>query len=185
MAARDIISLDQSGLEALYVELETPLYNVVYRWLWNSDDAHEVVQEAFVRLWRMRTRVDAATVRPLVYKIAINLASNRRRTRKLWRWVSLEAARGNPGAGPAADDALAADQTRRAVRDAIDALPEKYRRVITMCELTELTYEQIAAALNIAVGTVGSRRNTAMKLLRQRLGELEEEDRDDRRTRSV
>lgn len=178
MTARDITGLDQSGLEALYVELETPVYNVVYRWLWNADDAHDVVQEAFVRLWRMRDRIDPATVRPLIYKIAINLASNRRRARKLWRWVSLEAARERSGNTPAADEALAADQTRRAVREAIDALPEKYRRVVTMCELSGLSYEHIADALGIAVGTVGSRRNTAMKLLRQRLETLEGEDRD-------
>lgn len=164
-------SLDAHGIEQLYVRLEGPLYNVVYRWLWESEEAHDVVQEAFVRLWRMRERIKPGTVEALTYRIALNLAANRRRRRRLWRWVTLEAVRepATPGAGACGE--LEAGQRREALRRAIDELPERHKRVIVLCELSELSYAQVAEALSIAVGTVGSRRNTALRLLRARLAE--------------
>jgi hypothetical protein len=64
-------------LEALYERLEKPVYNVVYRWVWNPEEARDIVQDTFVRLWRMRQRVEMATVEPLVYKIALNLARSK------------------------------------------------------------------------------------------------------------
>ena len=51
--------------------------NVVYRWVWRAEEAQDIVQEAFVRLWRMRERVDLATVEPLVHRIALNLGAQR------------------------------------------------------------------------------------------------------------
>ena len=70
--------MGEEDLEQLYARLETPLCNLVYRWLWSMDESQDVVQDAFVRLWRMRARVDKQTVEPLIYKIALNLAASRR-----------------------------------------------------------------------------------------------------------
>src|SRR4051794_886636 len=73
-------ALDKPTLEALYMKLEKPMFNVVYRWTWNASDAQDVVQEAFLNIWKARDRVDLATVEPLLYRAALNLASNRRRS---------------------------------------------------------------------------------------------------------
>lgn len=86
-------SMREEDLEQLYARLETPVCNVVFRWVWSMDEAQDVVQDAFVRLWRMRARVDMDTVEPLIYKIALNLAASRRRSQKIWRWVSLDVLR--------------------------------------------------------------------------------------------
>ena len=168
--------LDHAGLEALFQRLEGPVYNVVYRWLWDPQDAREVVQEAFLRLWRMRDRVHMDTVEPLIYRIAINQASKRLRWRKTWRWLSFE--RGGDeqvGDDASADDALEAEQRLRCVRGAIEALPEKQRAVVMLCELSDLSYGQVAEALGIPEGTVASRRNAAMNALRRSLGPRHEE----------
>ena len=163
--------LDQAGLEALYLRLERPVYNVVFRWLWDPQDAQEVVQEAFVRLWRMRSRVRMETVEPLVYRIALNLASKKLRWRRTWRILSFERGEDEHGGSqPAADAALAAHQRRLAVRSAVEALPEKQRAVVMLCELGGLRYGQVAEALGIPEGTVASRRHTALKSLRKALG---------------
>ncbi len=163
--------LDQAGLEALYLRLEKPVYNVVYRWLWNEQDAHEVVQEAFVRLWRMRARVRLETVEPLVYKIALNMASKKLRWRRTWRLLSFERGGDEHGAPePGADQALAAHQRQLAVRAAVEALPEKRRAVVMLCELSGLSYGQVAEVLGIPEGTLASRRHTALKSLRKALG---------------
>lgn len=162
-------TLDEDALERLYLRLEKPLYNVVYRWLWDSEDTREVVQEAFVRLWKMRSKVDPLTVEALVYRIALNLASNQRRKRKIWRWVSLEALLDQPATDLSSEDDLVRHQEAEAVRAAVDALPAQLKKVVTLCELTDLTHAEIGAILGIRPGTVGSRRHRALQRLREKL----------------
>ena len=159
----------EDDLDALYRRLEKPLCNVLFRWVWSMDEAQDLVQEAFVRLWRMRERVDMTTVDALVYRIAINLAASRRRTKKVWRWISLDALHGMSATRRPADEALAARLERERLRAAVDALPEDLRRVIVLCELSELSYDDIAKVLSIPAGTVGSRRHRALRRLRAAL----------------
>ena len=170
---RDGGGLDQATLERLYVKLEKPMFNVVYRWLWNASDAQEVTQQAFLKVWEARDRVDVATVEPLLYKTALNLASNKRRSSRLWRWLGIEAAGEEPSGAPTSEEALAAARKKERVRAAIDALPERLREVVMLVEYAELSYDEIAATLGIPVGTVGSRRNTALARLAEALGTSE------------
>lgn len=161
------IAADQQRVEALYLRLERKLTNVVYRWLWNRDEVRDILQEAFVRLWQMRDRVDWQRAEPLVYRIALNLAARRRRSRRLWQFVALGQA--PAGASTDAAEALEADAgaaREQAVRRAIDALPERHRRVLVLALHADMTYGEIGDVLGISAGTVGSRRNTAIRLLR-------------------
>jgi RNA polymerase sigma-70 factor (ECF subfamily) len=158
--------MDEAELEQLYARLETPLYNVVYRWVWRVEEAQEIVQDAFVRLWRMRDRVVAGKAEPLVYRIAINLAASRRRSQKVWRWVSLEALRETTTANRSAERELLDKQRHGRVREAVESLSDDLRRVIVLTECTEMTYDEIGGILKIPTGTVGSRRNRALKQLR-------------------
>ncbi|HEY3450501.1 MAG TPA: sigma-70 family RNA polymerase sigma factor [Myxococcales bacterium] len=168
--------LDPPALEELYRRLEKPLFNAVYRWIWDSAEARDVVQEAFVKLWGMAGRVDLSTVEPLVWRLALNAAAHRRRRRKLWQWLTLEALTDRGAAGKPADEALAEHQREEAVRRAVDELPEKLKSVVTMCEFSGLSYGEIARALKIPEGTVASRRNAALKKLEEKLGPLEDDE---------
>ncbi len=160
--------------EALYARLEKPVFNVVYRWLWNTEEARDVTQDAFLKLWDARARVRAEGAEPLVFTSALNLAANRLRFRRLRRFFTFDELR-EPLASPANPHATLEDAQRRAaVRSAIDALPEKLKRVVVLCEFSGLSSAQIAEALDIPVGTVGSRRSLAMRALAQRLGPLED-----------
>ncbi len=165
--------LDDTTLEQLYTRLERRMYNAVYRWVWNQADAEEIVQEAFVKLWKMRDRVDVATVQPLVWRIALNLASNRRRSKKLWSFVTLESWTATDGANTEAR--ASQNELDARVRDAISRLPENLRRVVLLTEVAGLSYDEASATLQIPVGTVGSRRNKALGLLRVSLVELHDE----------
>lgn len=166
--------LDEAALATLYTRLEKRVYNVVYRWVWQQDDAAEIVQEAFLRLWNMRARVDMTTVDALVFKIAVNLAANRRRSRKLWQLISLEGLGGHE-ADARADVAAHVEQGARndAVRRVLDTLPERLRRVVVLTELSELSYREVAVILGVPEGTVGSRRNKALAILREHLADSE------------
>lgn len=159
----------EADLEQLYARLERPLCNVVYRWLWNMDEAQDVAQDAFVRLWRMQDRVRLETADPLIYKIALNLAKSRRRSRAVWRWVSLEAVRDLSTSDRSADDMLALREEHTELRRAVDALPHDLRAVVVLSELSELSYAEIGQILGIPEGTVGSRRHRALRRLRAAL----------------
>lgn len=154
---------DRAALEALYRRLERRVFNVVYRWVWSREDAADIVQDAFVRLWGMRARVRPETADALVYRIAVNLASNRRRQRRVWSLVTLA---GLTTAPPDVDD------TERRVRAAVEALPERLRRVVVLGEFAGMTAPEVGAVLGIPAGTVASRRHAALPLLRAALGDL-------------
>jgi len=160
--------MDQLELERLYRRLEKPIYNVVYRWLWNAEDARDVVQEAFVRLWDTRARVDPSTAEPFVYRIALNLAASRLRRRKRWAWVPLESVRAALSAAHPEELATGEEEQAR-VRAAVQGLPGDLRNVVLLCELTAMTYEQIGRVLSIPAGTVGSRRHRALEALRRKM----------------
>lgn len=173
----------ESDLERLYVRLEKPLYNVVFRSVWGADEAHDIVQETFVRLWRMRGRVEMETVEPLVYKIALNLAASRRRSKKIWRWASLDVLRDATSTGTMPDESLVEGEEHARLHAAVHALPEDLRQVVVLCEFSGLSYDEIAGVLSIPAGTVGSRRNRALRRLRQSLSrETEGNERTARKT---
>jgi RNA polymerase sigma-70 factor (ECF subfamily) len=161
--------LDRAGLERLYVKLERRVYNVVFRWVWNAEEAHEIVQEAFVRLWAMRARVRPATVEPLVYRIALNMARNRRRWLRIRRFFGVQ---DEPDPVPTVDARMSDEERTLRLRSAVDALPEPQRVVILLTQFSELSYREVADILDIPEGTVGSRRNHALRALRDALGEV-------------
>lgn len=163
--------MDRATLEALYRAEEGALYNVVYRWVWQRAEAMEIVQEAFTRLWRMRARVQPKTARALVYRVALNLAANRRRWSKARRFIGLESVGHHHDERPDAEGTLMEAERDARVRAAVDALPEKLRRVVMLCELGGMSYAQVARTLEIPEGTVASRRHAALKRLRDTLGD--------------
>jgi RNA polymerase sigma-70 factor, ECF subfamily len=155
--------VDEASWVELYRALEKPLYNVVYRWLWDSAESHDVVQEAFLRCWRRRDLVRAEGFKALVYRTALNLASNQRRRKRLWRFVSFDSLPEQPA------DECAAGIVSRPLREAVDGLPEALKRVLFLSELAGMSYREIAEITGVEEGTVGSRRNRALALLRRRL----------------
>jgi RNA polymerase sigma-70 factor (ECF subfamily) len=167
--------LTRATLEDVYLRLEKPVYNVVYRSVWDREQARELVQETFLRLWAMRDRVRVETVEPLIYRIATNLAANRRRRRRLWQMVSLASLLARSSGEGTVEQELAERQHRDAVRQAIDRLPERLRTVILLHEFSGLSEAEIAEALGIPKGTVASRRHAARRHLRRLLAPILED----------
>lgn len=159
------MELREDALYASYRRLEQPLFNVLYRQLWQREDCQDVIHDAYVRVWERRAKVDEATLDALIWTTTLNLARNRLRWRRLWRHEPmdedmLEAASPN-------QDFLA---TRR-LRDALHQLPVVSRDVLLLAEFSGLHGHEIAALLGIPVGTVASRKYHAMARLKTLLGE--------------
>lgn len=155
---------DRAALETLYVRLERPLYNAAYRWTWEPEEARELVQEAFVRLWARRDQVRPKTVEPLVWRITLNLCRNRRRWHRLRTFFGLD--RDHVDDRPGADVLLLGVERSRSVRAAIEQLPEGEREALLLTHFSGLSYRDAAEILGVAEGTVGSRRNAAVRRLR-------------------
>lgn len=146
------------------------MFNVAYRWLWDRADAADVVQETFLRLWRMREQVRVDTVDALAFRVAVNLAANRRRSRKLWGFVPFS---GREQSGRDVEKDVAARERDARVRRAIEALPILMRRVVVMTEMSGLSHAEVAATLQFPVGTVVFRRSLAMARLRGTLADVD------------
>jgi RNA polymerase sigma-70 factor (ECF subfamily) len=155
--------VDKADWIATYRRLEKPLYNVVYRVIWDAAESQDVVQDAFLRCWRRKDDIRADGFTALLYRTALNLASNRRRRARLWRMVGVTAI------AAIADESNADAPISPVVRAAFDALPDALKHVVLLTEIAEMTYTEVAAALGVAEGTVGSRRTRALALLRGRL----------------
>lgn len=153
-------------MENLYLELEKPLFNVVFRYVWNREEAQDLVQESFLRLWKMRDRVDMRTVKPLVYKICLNLAASSLRRKKILTFLSLDKGAKEPRAkghhNPEQKEEI------QILRKLINELPSKLKETILLTEFSEMSYDEIGESLDIPAGTVGSRRNKAISKIKEK-----------------
>jgi RNA polymerase sigma-70 factor (ECF subfamily) len=159
------MTLREDALYASYSRLEKPLFNVLYRQLWQREECQDVIQDAFVRVWERREQVNESTLDALVWTTALNLARNRLRWRRLWRHEPVDESLASSGVSP--EDFLA---TRR-LRTALRQLPAASRDVLLLSEFSGLRGEEIAALLGIPAGTVASRKHNAIARLRALLGE--------------
>lgn len=164
------MALSEGELYVCYRRMEKSLYNVLYRWLWQAQDCQDTIHDAFLRIWHQRDRVDAVRLESLVWTTSLNLARNRLRWRKLWRFAE-------PDADAVADADPVEDAARREsearLRRAIDRLPTAQRQVLLLSEFGGMTTAQIAALLNVKAGTVGSRKNIALTRLHEFLEKSE------------
>lgn len=158
--------LDEAAWTALYQRLETPLFNAAFRYVWQRQEAQDLVQEAFLQLWQRRTQIDVATVEGWLWTTVLNLARKRRRWQALRQFLQLDEGEPPHSTEAAPDLALEDAQHAQHLRRAIDALSDKLRRVLLLTEFSELPQHAVAQLLQIPPGTVASRRHLALQALR-------------------
>jgi RNA polymerase sigma-70 factor (ECF subfamily) len=158
------------------------LYPTVLRLTGSAEDAHDLLQETFLRAYRKLSLFQGeSSFYTWVYRIAVNLALSDRRRRKSARpAVDLSGRETfDPADDPAQTDPAGplerAERDAR-VQDALSTLAPDHRAVVVLKDLDGLRYEEIAELLNIPVGTVRSRLHRARNELRLLLhGILDEE----------
>lgn len=165
------MALNEGGLCACYQRLERPLFNVLYRMLWNRDECQDLMQDAFLRIWQRRDSVDVSRVDALVWVSALNLARNRLRWQRLWRIEAFDA--DWPDTEPTPEQSIDRLTQQRRLHKALGSLPAAMREVLLLGEFAELSHADIAAVLRIPAGTVASRRHQALGRLRILLTEGE------------
>lgn len=160
------MAIDQDRLLAAYQRLQKPLYNVLYRWLWNAADCEEVMQETFLRVFSASARMRDDQIDALIYRTALNEARNRRRWQRLRAFLAIDTAVDEALTGGPDLEQLA-EQGR--LRAALEQLPAESRNLLLLSEFAGLSTAETAEALGIAAGTVGSRKHRAMVRLKSLL----------------
>jgi len=145
------------------------VYHLAFRTLRDREEARDVAQEAFFKAYRsLRTFKPGAKFSTWIFAITYHACCDRLARRKRYSNDELPE-RADPGAGPE-NTAIALDEAQR-LRAAIEALPEKYRAVITLYHLQGRQYDEIAKVLEIPMGTVKTHLFRAKEQLRRMLAQ--------------
>jgi len=163
------LGIAEAEWEALYRRLEKPLYNLAYRYVWNSQEAQDILHDAFIELWARRARLIPDTADRYAWITVLNLSRKRRRWSRAKRFIYGDDAFASLPALTALEADTARAEEHASLRAAIERLPEKLRSVLLLAEFSEMSYQSISELLSIPAGTVASRRNLAVKQLRTEL----------------
>jgi RNA polymerase sigma-70 factor, ECF subfamily len=156
------------------------LFQFLYRMLGNEDDANDLAQETFARVFRARGSFRSnEKFSTWLYSIAANLARNQFRWRSRHPNISLDAPHEESpeqslastlpsGVAAPSEHALAMERAT-AIRTAVSRLPEDMRDAIVLCEWEEKTMAEAAAILDTTPKAIESRLYRARQLLRDRL----------------
>jgi RNA polymerase sigma-70 factor, ECF subfamily len=183
LSDHQLIERAKGGDEAAFAEImgryKNPITNFLYRFLNDYEEAVDLAQETFVRVYfaldRYHTKYAFSTY---IYRIAANLAISELRKRKRRSVLSLtglfqgedETAEFQPpDTRPLPDRDLVDDEQSRVIAKAIATLPPKYRVPIILRDVEGRSYEEVAEIMKLGLGTTKSRISRARALLREKL----------------
>jgi len=157
----------QEAFTQLVERYKNRLFNIVVRMIPTREEAEDVVQETFLRVFQHRNNFDPKyCFSTWIYTIALNLAKNQLRRKKKVKFLELfdlEDTSEEPASEPA----------RMAlgpwIEKEIEKLPAKYKEAFLLREVDELPYEEIAEITGVPTGTVKSRVNRARMILAENL----------------
>lgn len=146
------------------------LYNVAYRLAGNDADAADLAQEALLRVRRgLDTYQPTGSLEGWLARIVTNLFLDEVRRRRRRPVVALGDHEHVLPGGAAADEVAAARSLSDEIQTALGALPDEFRSAVVLCDVVGLSYEEIAGAQGIPVGTVRSRIHRGRSQLRELL----------------
>lgn len=170
---------DETAFEEIVSRYRNPLTNFLYRMLNDYEEAVDLAQETFVRVYfaieRYHTDYAFSTY---IYRIASNLAISELRRRKRRKLMSLagffnyegdEVDFHPPDKKPLPDADLLEDEEKNVIAKAIATLPDKYRAPIILRDIEGKSYDEIAEILQLGLGTTKSRISRARGLLKEKL----------------
>jgi len=171
---------DAEAFGELVRRWERRIFALAYGMLGREEDARDATQETFLAAFRnLRGFRGEAKVSSWLHRIAVNQCISRQRRSKVRSEYALEDEHENSFATPLNNSPARVAEGRQetlAVRRAINSLPIELRQVVVMKEFEELTFREIADALDLPLSTVKSRLYTAMKQLQLRLQKFESRD---------
>ena len=173
-----VLAGDSNAFGTLVETYQDRVYNLALRMCGNPDDAFDLSQEAFFRAWRGLSGFQGeAAFSTWLFRLTANVCLDWLRAKKRRPTVSLTAVDddgeevqmeiADPGKSP--EEILEAAEDREALAKAMNQLPVEYRQILTMRAINDMSYTEIAEALQLREGTVKSRLSRARLALRNLL----------------
>lgn len=179
--AMDVIEKWRSGdieaFEALFQQYYKLVFKTAYLMVGSKEEAEDVLQEAFVAMWRSRKTFDPdkGKLTTWLCRITVNQCNSRRRMKSVAS-VSLDEAKNDgfdlPDTSAQLPDELCTKHWEyEQVLKAIGSLDGKHRAAVILRYFGDLSYEEIAQVLDIPLGTVKSRLSQALRMLHREIDE--------------
>lgn len=162
---------DERAFEELVHRHTRGVLNLVYRYLGDASGAEDAAQDVFVKVYRARKKYQPkAKFTTWLYRIAVNHCLNEIRSRKSQpvSAAPIDDLLEEPAGAPV-DAQLRRQELRRDVKEAVDALPENQRMAVILARYQEMSYEEIAEAMDLSLEAVKSVIHRAKETLKQRL----------------
>ncbi len=178
-----LMLLFQGGNENAYIELvnryKDKLINFIFNYLGDIESSEDVVQETMIKLYQKKHYYrEIAKFSTWLYTIAKNLANTELRKRKQRKTTLLSQFSKDdktydlPSNEKEVGQELQTEIVSKIIRDAVDQLSEKFKTVITLRDIQQLSYEDISEIIDVPIGTVKSRINRARLQLQVELKHL-------------
>jgi RNA polymerase sigma-70 factor (ECF subfamily) len=174
---------DDSAFEYLVQKYRRPMVSFMFRMAHNSAAAEDLAQEVFLRVYRSRESYEAsAKFTTWLYRIATNLAVNHARDTRHERpenMVNLDEADSDTGqtpdladSTPTIEEDIVRQERLTAIRQKVQALPERQRMAVAMHKYQQMDYKQIAEVLKLSESATKSLLFRAYETLREQLKEF-------------
>ena len=165
---------DEAAFEALVRLYEKKIYTLCFRMCGSAQDAEEAAQDTFLALWRGAAGFrEESSLSTWLYRLAVNASVDLlRRRKRASGTLSLDdedAFLNAADPAPPPEEASERRETHRLLQAGLLALPERYREILLLREVEDLSYAEIASVTSLDLGSVKSRINRGRRLLRNYL----------------
>lgn len=177
--AQQTLAGDQQAFEVLVHRYNTPLFNFVYRFLGDYDQASDVLQQVFIRFYTSLPKLSTGEpFKPWLFQVARNCCVDelRRRRRYALHFSQLETENSEgevtflgdmADPGPLPDELIERHDLQQYLQKAIESLPPKFRAVVLLRYLSQMSFSEIGRTLNMPEATAKTYFHRAKVLLRK------------------
>lgn len=172
------INGDHDAFAWIMKKYKGPLQNLIFKMVNDKNEVEDLIQEVFIKVFNsLRNYSQEYAFSTWIYRIAINNTIDYLRKKKLETFSINSDAEDDddrpkfeiPDTSYSADASIILEQRQQIINDAINSLPDKYKKVIELRHKEELSYEEISEILNLPIGTVKAHLFRARELLNKYL----------------
>jgi RNA polymerase sigma-70 factor, ECF subfamily len=170
---------DPDAFETLVTRHQTSVLNLIYRFIGDRTQAHDLAQDVFLRVWQTANRYEPrAKFTTWIYRITTNLCLNELKSARRRRWFPFHRSEGDretpieetlSDGSPTAEDFLVAKERSRQISEALQSLPDNQRMALVLKRYDDLSYNEIAGILDCSVSAVESLLVRAKRTLQTKL----------------
>ena len=167
---QSIIAGNQAAFEMIFKTYYQPLCRYAFSFLNDRNEAEEIVQNAFIKVWERKSDLQVQTsLKAYLYTMVRNASLNRIKHERIKQQHVQNQMRVMESARELVSEKVMSNDLEAKIYSAMNTLPEQCRLVFQLSRFEELKYQEIAEQLQISVKTVENHMGKALKLMREQL----------------